>query len=45
MPTHRDSRSQGDCAFARDLFLKREVDQVQIVATRFVNTLTQHPLH
>jgi F-type H+-transporting ATPase subunit gamma len=31
-------------AFARDLFLKREVDQVQIAATRFVNTLTQHPL-
>lgn len=31
-------------AFARDLFLKREVDQVQIVATRFVNTLTQEPL-
>jgi F-type H+-transporting ATPase subunit gamma len=29
-------------AFARDLFLKREVDQVQIVATQFVNTLTQH---
>jgi F-type H+-transporting ATPase subunit gamma len=28
-------------AFARDLFLKREVDQVQIVATRFINTLTQ----
>jgi F-type H+-transporting ATPase subunit gamma len=28
-------------AFASDLFLKREVDQVQIVATRFVNTLTQ----
>ena len=27
--------------FARDLFLKGEVDQVQIVATRFVNTLTQ----
>ncbi|HEY6360846.1 MAG TPA: ATP synthase F1 subunit gamma [Vicinamibacterales bacterium] len=26
---------------ARDLFLKGEVDQVQIVATRFVNTLTQ----
>src|SRR5271157_3891920 len=26
-------------AFARDLFLKREVDQVQIVATRFVSTL------
>jgi len=28
-------------AFARDLFLKREVDQVKIVATRFINTLTQ----
>ena len=28
-------------AFARDLFLKREVDQVQIVATRFINTMTQ----
>jgi len=31
-------------AFARDLFLKREVDQVQVIATRFVNTLTQQPL-
>lgn len=30
--------------FARDLFLKKEVDQVQIVFTRFVNTLTQQPL-
>jgi len=29
---------------ARDLFLKGEVDQVQIVFTRFVNTLTQNPL-
>jgi F-type H+-transporting ATPase subunit gamma len=28
-------------AFARDLFLKGEVDQVQIVATHFVTTLTQ----
>ena len=28
---------------ARDLFLKREVDQVHIIATRFVNTLTQTP--
>ena len=28
-------------AFARDLFLKGEVDQVQVVATRFINTLTQ----
>jgi F-type H+-transporting ATPase subunit gamma len=30
--------------FARTLFLDREVDQVQIVATRFVNTLTQEPV-
>jgi F-type H+-transporting ATPase subunit gamma len=28
-------------AFASDLFLKGEVDEVKIVATRFVNTLTQ----
>jgi F-type H+-transporting ATPase subunit gamma len=31
-------------AFARDLFLRGEVDRVQIVATRFVNTLTQVPV-
>ena len=31
-------------AFARDLFLRGEVDQVQIVATKFVNTLTQTPV-
>ena len=29
---------------ARDMFLKREVDEVHVVATRFVNTLTQQPL-
>ena len=28
-------------AFARDLFSKGQVDQVQIIATRFINTLTQ----
>ena len=28
-------------AFARDLFLKGEVDQVQVVVTRFINTLSQ----
>src|SRR6266404_3152647 len=32
-------------AFARDLFLRREVDQVRIVATEFVNTLTQRPVN
>jgi F-type H+-transporting ATPase subunit gamma len=31
-------------SFARDLFLKGEVDQVQIVATQFINTLTQQPV-
>ena len=31
-------------AFARDLFLKGEVDTVQVIATRFINTLTQQPL-
>src|SRR5262249_17468629 len=31
-------------AFARDLFLKREVDQVQIVATEFINTISQQPV-
>ncbi len=31
-------------AFARDLFLKKEVDEVRILATQFVNTLTQRPV-
>jgi len=31
-------------AFAQDMFLKREVDSVQVVTTRFVNTLTQTPV-
>lgn len=35
------SQARAIAACARDLFLKREVDQVQIIATRFVNTLTQ----
>jgi F-type H+-transporting ATPase subunit gamma len=42
--TPRFAEARAISAFARDLFLKREVDQVQILATRFVNTLTQHPL-
>ena len=29
---------------ASDLFLKGEVDQVQVVATRFISTLTQQPV-
>jgi F-type H+-transporting ATPase subunit gamma len=30
--------------FARDLFLEREVDEVRIIVTRFLNTLVQQPL-
>ena len=38
-PAYAESRAIA--ALARDMFLKGEVDEVQIVATRFVNTLTQ----
>ena len=38
-PTFPEARAIA--ALARDLFLRKEVDHVQIVATRFVNTLTQ----
>ena len=31
-------------SFARDLFLKKEVDEVRVVAARFINTLTQQPV-
>jgi len=31
-------------AMARELFVKREVDRVQVVATRFINTLNQEPV-
>jgi len=41
-PTYAEARAMA--GFARDLFLKKEVDQVQVVATRFVNTLTQVPV-
>jgi F-type H+-transporting ATPase subunit gamma len=39
--TPRFDEARPIAAFARDLFLKKEVDQVQVVATRFINTLTQ----
>ncbi len=38
-PTFSEARAIA--AFARDLFLKGDVDEVLIIATRFVNTLTQ----
>jgi len=39
--TPRYGESRAIAALTRDLFLKGEVDQVQVVATRFINTLTQ----
>jgi F-type H+-transporting ATPase subunit gamma len=41
-PRYPEAKAIAACA--RDLFLKREVDQIQVMATRFVNTLTQQPL-
>jgi len=42
--TPRFEEARAIAAFARDLFLKREVDEVKVVATQFINTLTQYPL-
>src|SRR5437762_6853628 len=42
--TPRFPESRAIAAMARDLFVKGEVDAVQIVATRFVNTLVQQPV-
>jgi F-type H+-transporting ATPase subunit gamma len=39
--TPRFPEARAIAAMARDLFLKGEVDEVQIVTTRFVNTLVQ----
>jgi len=41
-PLYAEAKAMAACA--RDLFLKGEVDQVQVVATKFVNTLAQQPL-
>jgi len=38
-PRFADARAIA--AFARDLFLKREVDEVKVIATAFINTLAQ----
>lgn len=42
--TPRLSEASAIGSFAADLFLKGSVDQVQVISTRFVNTLTQTPL-
>src|SRR5262252_3134081 len=39
--TPQFSEARALSTFARDLFLKKEVDEIQIIATRFENTLTQ----
>lgn len=42
--TPRYSDATAIASFACSLFLKKEVDHVQVIGTRFVNTLTQVPL-
>jgi F-type H+-transporting ATPase subunit gamma len=42
--TPRFAEARVIAGMARDLFLKGDVDQVQVVATQFVNTLTQRPV-
>jgi len=42
--TPQFSEARALSTFARDLFLKKEVDEIQVIATRFENTLTQHPV-
>jgi F-type H+-transporting ATPase subunit gamma len=45
--TYHDTPTYSECQaiskFARDLFLNGEVDQVDVLFTRFVNTLSQRP--
>ncbi len=41
--TPRFAESRAIASMARDLFLERKVDAVDIVASRFVNTLVQQP--
>ena len=41
-PHYAEAKAIATCA--RDLFLKGEVDQVQFISTRFINTLSQEPV-
>ncbi len=38
-PRYAEAKAIAGCA--RDLFLKKEVDEVQVISTRFINTLNQ----
>jgi len=40
----RFDEARATASFSRDLFLKKEVDEVRVVTTQFVNTLTQQPV-
>ena len=42
--TPRFAEARAIATMARDLFLKGDVDQVQVASTQFVNTLTQRPV-
>jgi F-type H+-transporting ATPase subunit gamma len=42
--TPRFDEARPIASFARDLFLKGDVDQVQVVTTQFINTLRQQPV-
>jgi F-type H+-transporting ATPase subunit gamma len=42
--TPRYSEARAIATLARQIFLKGDVDEVQVVATRFVNTMTQVPI-
>ncbi len=41
-PRYAEAKAIAACA--RDLFLKKEVDEVKVVSTRFINTLSQEPV-
>ena len=41
-PTYAEARAIA--SLARDLFVRGDVDEVRLVATRYVNTLTQEPI-
>jgi F-type H+-transporting ATPase subunit gamma len=41
----RFEEARAIASFARDLFLKKEVDEVRVVTTEFVNTITQRAIN
>jgi F-type H+-transporting ATPase subunit gamma len=43
--TPRFEEARAIASFARDLFLKRQVDEVSVVGTQFINTVTQRPIN